>query len=201
MVILARKTHITSNEHREMQKLKSHLNLFYALYHARYQINQAIEQNYIDPEKFWERDVDHPLFESLQLVKQIMQPWYDPDTVPNSEFLGTDSPSLSPIKSTVSNDADFSAESVAGPSARRLTRSSTRSSSSSAMLAGGLEGVLLSQPVVSSSSRTPKKPKKTAAAQILSGNEREKGQMRVTKASSDAGTKRTHQQAGLSPSP
>ncbi|KAE9382856.1 hypothetical protein BT96DRAFT_951841, partial [Gymnopus androsaceus JB14] len=193
-------------ERKEMQKLKSHLNPFYALYHARFQINQAIEQNYIDPEDFWERDVNHPLFESLQLVKQITQPWYDPNTVPDSEFLGTDSPSPSPIKSSVksgvklttSNDADLSAESVAGPSARRVTRSSAQSSSSSVMLA---EDVFLSQPVASLSSRPPKKQKMTAAAEVSSENERGKGKMRATKASSDAGAKRTHQQAGLNPSP
>ncbi|KAE9407407.1 hypothetical protein BT96DRAFT_933453 [Gymnopus androsaceus JB14] len=143
-----------------MQNLRSHLNPFYALYHARYQINQAIKQEYIDHDEFWERNDDHPLFYALQLVKQITEQWYDPNTVPDSEFLGTDTNRGSRIT------PDLFAEGLAGPSAPprmgRLTRSSTRSqsSSSSAMLAGGLEDVFSSnQPAASSSSRPPKKPK------------------------------------------
>ncbi|KAE9407409.1 hypothetical protein BT96DRAFT_1014237 [Gymnopus androsaceus JB14] len=191
-----------------MQNLRSHLNPFYALYHARYQINQAIKQEYIDHDEFWERNDDHPLFYALQLVKQITEQWYDPNTVPDSEFLGTDSPIPSPSKSRFSNNPDLFAEGLAGPSAPprmgRLTRSSTRSqsSSSSAMLAGGLEDVFSSnQPAASSSSRPPKKPKTSASVEIFSGNERGKAKARVAKVPSDAGTKRTLQQAGLSPSP
>ena len=79
-------------EDKVLQDLESHLNPFYALYHAWYQINQATEQNYIDADEFWKRDVDHPLFESLQLVKRITEHWYDPNTVPDSEFLGRAEP-------------------------------------------------------------------------------------------------------------
>ncbi|KAE9385504.1 hypothetical protein BT96DRAFT_1006983 [Gymnopus androsaceus JB14] len=187
-----------------MQNLRSHLNPFYALYHARYQVNQAIKRKYISRDEFWERDDVHPLFYALQLVEQITQYWFDPNTVPNLEFLGIDSPSPSPSKLSVSDNLELFAEGLAGPSAPsctmgRLTRSSTQSqsSNSSAMLTGGLEDVFSNRQPAASSSRPPKKPKISVGAEITSGNERGEGKARAVKTPSDAGTKRTLQQAGL----
>ncbi|KAE9382653.1 hypothetical protein BT96DRAFT_1010265 [Gymnopus androsaceus JB14] len=65
------------------------------------------------------------------------------------------------------------------------------------MLTGGLEDVFSNRQPVALSSRPPKKPKISAGAEITSGNERGKGKARVVKTPSDAGTKRTLQQAGL----
>ncbi|KAE9385888.1 hypothetical protein BT96DRAFT_1006639 [Gymnopus androsaceus JB14] len=187
-----------------IQNLRSHLNPFYALYDARYQVNQAIKRKYISRDEFWERDDVHPLFYALQLVEQITQYWFDPNTVPNLEFLGIDSPSPSPSKLSVSDNLELFAEGLPGPSAPPrtmggLTQSSTRSqsSNSSAMLTGGLEDVFSNRQPVASSSRPPKKPKISAGAEITSVNERGERKARAVKTPSDAGTKRTLQQAGL----
>ncbi|KAE9392033.1 hypothetical protein BT96DRAFT_1000733 [Gymnopus androsaceus JB14] len=201
-------------EDKVLQDLESHLNPFYALYHARYQINQATEQNYIDADEFWKRDVDHPLFESLQLFKRITEHWYDPNTVPDSEFLGrAEPPSLLPIKSSVKMNVEgghlpifldiLTLVSVVGPVGLSAPWHSTRSfaqsqsSSSSAMLAADLEDVFSSQPA---SSHPTKKSKMSAAAGISSGSTKGNAKAKAARAPSDAGAKRTHQQAGLSPS-
>ena len=69
-----------------MQNIESHLNPFCALYHARQQIDLAIEKGYIEEETFWSRDP------ALQLVSLITENWSDPDTVPDLEFMNAAQP-------------------------------------------------------------------------------------------------------------
>ncbi|KAE9385379.1 hypothetical protein BT96DRAFT_949879 [Gymnopus androsaceus JB14] len=142
-----------------MQNIESHLNPFFALYHARYQINEAIRKKKID-ESFLDRTPADPLYRTMLLVGKITENLFNHETVP-ADFMDATDWDVVPPSPTKSRVAGSSKAAVPEPSKppqhSRNTRSQAASSQARSAVADESEDVFGSRTIASSSQSLAKR--------------------------------------------
>ncbi|KAE9382939.1 hypothetical protein BT96DRAFT_930105 [Gymnopus androsaceus JB14] len=66
------------------QSIESHLNPFYALAHARHQINKGMKRGLLNMQEVMLKQANNTVYEALQYVITITENWEAPETIPES---------------------------------------------------------------------------------------------------------------------